>query len=397
MKTFDIFRGYAIFLMIMAHTAGHWMVWESQWLQGVLFILLNPSGTAGFIFASGLGFGFSWRRSAGKPGVSREETNLKSISRSFVILILGFILNIIRVGLTGFKDWTQLWYWNLIFTIGAARLVGLVVADWTKWVRFALAAGFVVLVPVLVTTLYPLYGVDPVATGVFYLLFNPLFAGSILVFYPVFQVGVLLGEDIHDLVTSEKTREKPTKARGTLRSWAFVGVGLVALAVVLSIPPWTIHTGWEVVVDWLNTHPAINIDRLPLMFQTNSFGWVIYSAGFNVLLTLAIFFIVDLKRAIKRDLKNIFGRYSLTIYLGHQFVFLFHLQVNYWTFFPVVAIFECSVWLACYLLDRRWHQKASLEALILICANGLYLRLKKSAGRPQFVGEKKTGKEGTRR
>src|SRR6056297_2192432 len=92
----DIMRGISMFLMILVHMDVYWLREESMWLVAFTFISLNFMGTSQFVFISGLGMTYSWRKS--QEILDSPRLNLKrSMSRTYIMLVVAFIYNVIAI------------------------------------------------------------------------------------------------------------------------------------------------------------------------------------------------------------------------------------------------------------------------------------------------------------
>ena len=71
-KTFDILRGISILLMLITHGLLYWLDPQDAYILIIYRFISNTFLVNGFIFVSGLGFGFSWNHQLEK-GTSKKE------------------------------------------------------------------------------------------------------------------------------------------------------------------------------------------------------------------------------------------------------------------------------------------------------------------------------------
>ena len=123
-KTFDILRGISILSMLITHGFLYWLDPKDAYILVIYHFISNTFLVNGFVFASGLGFGYSWNHQM-KKGALKKEIYLRSLIKTFIILILSFIYNIVAV-LVNDYGWNNIWYWYVLQTIAFSRLFALI-------------------------------------------------------------------------------------------------------------------------------------------------------------------------------------------------------------------------------------------------------------------------------
>src|SRR5512136_1045850 len=89
----DYLRGFDILLMIVIHGLSYWCKPNAIWLYAFVGPYIGTLAVAGYVFVSGIGFGFSWIKSI-TAGVSSKEQHLKSFSHSMILFIISMGFNL---------------------------------------------------------------------------------------------------------------------------------------------------------------------------------------------------------------------------------------------------------------------------------------------------------------
>ena len=379
--TIDLLRGISIFLMLMAHLETYWLKTESFWLIGIKFLVVQIMGTSNFTFVAGIGFALSFQNSL-KKSTSHSLSIKKSLSHTIILIIFSFIYNGLQVligglGLSGF------WAWNILQCIAFCRLFGILIILVPKYFRFLIAIIWIFLTEFIISWMLPSYQIEPFARIVFLIFFNPLYGDGILIFFPFFIFGTLIGEFIHYNINKDKisvnNKDLSKKNSRTLKKWFLIGLGMFAFGLIIGFKPAGAERDYYELLKWISTHPNIDISTLPFFIMPNSYAWVFYCAGWQIMFAIVTFYIIDLNDHYPKssNIFYIFGKYSLTIYFGHYLglyipFFInpnFSLNhINIWFYF---IGFEAVFWLIFYYLDKKQYNYISLEYVILIFSKKL--------------------------
>jgi hypothetical protein len=143
--------------------------------------------------------------------------------------------------------------------------------------------------------------------GVLYhILFNTPDLDPILIFFPFFLYGTVLGEVIHNIYSIEDQEQKSMAIKNNLIKPLFlIGFALIIGGVLFQFPMFLSH---------------------------RTFPWIFYALGIQ--LTLFSFLITKeefILKNVKKDFRFLFyfSYYSLSLYLIHNFLyFLFYRQLN---------------------------------------------------------------------
>jgi len=379
--TIDLLRGISIFMMLMAHIETYWLESESFWLIGIKFLIVQIMGTSNFTFVAGIGFAYSFQNNL-KKSKSRNLTIKKTLSHTIILIIVSFIFNGLQV-LIGGLGLSGLWAWNILQCIAFCRLFGILILLVSKYFRFIIAIIWIFLTEIVISWMLPIYQVESFARIVFLLFFNPIHGDGFLIFFPFFIFGTLFGEFIQNFTSKDKisteNKDLTKKSSRILEKWFLIGLGLFIFGLIIGLKPAGAERDYYELIKWINTHPNIDISSLPFFIMPNSYAWVLFCAGWQIMFAIVSFYIIDLKGYFPKssNIFNIFGKYSLSIYFGHYLLLYFPFfidpnfslnHINIWFFF---IGFEAIIWLIFYYLDKKQHYKISLEFLIAVFSRKL--------------------------
>lgn len=366
----DILRGFAIILMIIAHFFKYWMAKSYYYILGVYFVSLDPMGTPGFVFVSGMAFAFTWRKDLTK-NMSKKEFLYKNLSRTVVLGILAFGYNLLAVIISGMQ-WELLWFWFILQCLFFCRVFATGLMRTPAWTRGILSIVIISITPILLSALESSRDINTIASIIYYLLFNPLFANGILFYFPFFLIGTIIGDNIF-LIKSMKSDDG--LVRKMLTQLVAFGIAYIMIAILLGAHLVAEDFGYNA-LDYINTGGHLNWSGIPLFLVTNSYAFILYAIGWHLLLTALFFYLADLR--IKKDRSRwkieLFGQYSLTIYLGHYLLFIKNPQFEgIWIWIGLI-FFVCFIWIIVYLLDRFTEGRYTLENIMNLSAEYIFRR-----------------------
>ena len=388
--TIDLLRGISIFIMIMAHADTYWLEQESIWLIGIKFLILQIMGTSNFTFVAGIGFAFSFHKKFKKSN-SRALTIKNSLSHTIILIILSFLYNGLQA-LIGGLGLSGLWAWNILQCIAFCRLFGILIVMVSKYYRFLIAIIWIILTAIIISWMLPRYQNESFARVIFLIFFNPLYGDGFLIFFPIFIFGTLIGEFIQNNTNntidtnndnndniSVKNKESTKINSKSLGKWFLFGLGLFIFGIIIGLKPASSERDYYEVIKWINIHPNIEISTLPFFIMPNSYAWVFFCAGWQIMFAILSFYIIDLKGHYLKpsNLFNIFGNYSLSIYFGHYLLLYIpffinpNFSLNYINIWLYIIGFEAIIWWIFYYLDKKQHKKKTLEFVIRVFSKKL--------------------------
>jgi len=370
-KTFDVLRGISILLMLITHGFLYWLDPKDAYILIIYRFISNTFLVNGFIFVSGLGFGYSWNHQIEKR-TSKKEIYRRSLIRTLIIFILSLIYNIIAVLINDY-GWNNIWYWYILQTIVFSRLFGLVLIKIPKRTRFIFSIFLIILTPVLLNGLQMTKDINNFANIIYFILFNQINANSILIFLPFFLIGTIFGQEIHEF-SDDSIKNK-------LNKWLLLGFIMLLSGLIIGFLQYVDSELGTYYIQKLNRNPNWNVETLPLFLIRGSYAWCIYSIGWEILIFVLVFYIVEIKRKNKglKEKSNmwvLFGKYSLSIYLCHYLFFIIQLELSpVFIWLPIVLLIF-TVWLAVYIINRCGNGTYSIEYLISFIVNQVKMKQK---------------------
>ncbi len=211
----------------------------------------------------------------------------------------------------------------------------------------------------------------------FVVLYLPLEYYPIIVFFPIFLIGTVIGEGIF---TVSKEQEK---IRAFIKQWFVIGVAFVGMGLIfgLQLETSTPYNGRDLMA-LLGTNPALHITEYPLLLDLDSYAWVLFAVGEQIILIISFLCYLDLNAArnkkyslAKKNLFYLFGAYSLTIFLGHYLLFLIPIRMDAEFLWLSDLLLVSIVYIWILLLDRAGKGKYSLEYIMGIAGEMLYHKL----------------------
>lgn len=362
--TIDILRAIAILLMILAHVYDNWLEPDSWWIGAFSYIILSPLGVPGFVFCSGLSFGFSWDKNLQK-NMKRKHNVHYSLSRTYIILGISVGYNLAGVLIHG-QHWTNLWFWYILQTIAISRLISVLLIRLSKIQRVITSIIIIIFTHFLY---FSLLGCQSESLGckfLYWFAFNTVNADSIFFFFPFFLLGTVFGEIMSEF-------RKVGISKRALQRWMLFGLTVTVAGVLSGLSLSGYNFGWEKLIEGINTHPAVNVSQFPLFLTRNSYAWILYSLGILVLAMSILYYLFDY-RAIKHGESKVahglfiilgpFGKYSLTIYLTHYVLHIMPINLTYHWILIAYIVFCAIIWLLTYAIENLSSGKVSIEFLV---------------------------------
>jgi uncharacterized membrane protein len=339
LKSIDIFRGLCMAWMVLNHIINWWVQSDYIWIHSIAIMIIDPIGASGFLFISGISITLSHRKRISKIP-ENDELNYRIVRnsyffRAFFIFIIAIIYNI-PVPLV-LQDPTMIWIWFVLLTAAISLFIAWPLLKTLKYIRIIIAIGIIILHLFLVTILLPYQGESNFFGLLFHILYNGITQDPILIFFPFFLIGTVVGDIIHESINIKNRRNY----KSTLLKLLVIGIILIIFGIILNYPTF---------------------------LKRRSLSWIIYSIGINIGL-LSILLIIENTSLMttKKSYKLIFyySYYSLTIYLAHNllyFLFLNQLDIiSIW--FSAVGAF-LSIGLVFRAIYKKWESKASLKAQV---------------------------------
>ncbi|MFW9820477.1 MAG: heparan-alpha-glucosaminide N-acetyltransferase domain-containing protein [Candidatus Thorarchaeota archaeon] len=355
-KSVDVIRGLSIWIMIYGHMLQFWIRPEDYWLKFWLYAFLAPIGATGFLFISGVSATLAYKNNLQTQKVMMKTMRNTYLLRAIFILIIALFFNFGVTIVFGGGDFTDIWSWNALQTIGISLLLAWPLLKTTKMVRLSVATLAIIFNQVLLITLTPYNGQLNVLGVAYHVLFNPIDTYVILNYYGILLIGSVMGDFIYDLKNSSEQYKKEFlfKNKGIIYS-LLIGISITVFGILFFYPNFIVF---------------------------NSISSVLYALGF-IIAILAILIVIEILEVIKTKKSYRFlyfySFYSFTLFLGHNaLLILFIDQLNaYLTIWIVVAAFNVILAVTLKIIHDKLGIRASVKAGISILSGLIAMKIEK--------------------
>ncbi|MHA1915522.1 MAG: acyltransferase family protein [Promethearchaeota archaeon] len=365
LKSIDIFRGVCIIWIVFTHLVDWWLKNEFNWVHRILIMIFDPIGASGLLFISGVSITLSYRNRLTKINTSEDYTSQtvrnSYLIRALLIFIIALIYNtLIAIAL---KDPVWIWTWFVLLTASISMFIAWPLFKTPKFIRIILGVIIWIANPFIVSLLLPFEGSLSAFGILFHILYHGLHQVPLLVFFPFFLFGTVVGEVLFDSYFLDHSGRSKRKTFGYNYLAPVIAIGI--LLIILGV-----------------------LFKYPNFLLRESLSWVIYSLGINIviisiLLSIDAFEIIKTKKSYK--LLFYFSYYSLTIFLAHNilhFLFLNQLDViNLW--FLVVGTFLLII-IILRIIYKFWNGTASIKVLISRISNDMTKKLVERSNNKQY-------------
>ncbi|MHA1341724.1 MAG: acyltransferase family protein [Promethearchaeota archaeon] len=355
-KVLDVMRGISMFYMMITHLCQFALIPEDKWLWAFFYVFIDIIGVPAFLFISGIATSISMEskykrnleRGIPKKIISKSIRN-DAFYRGFFVLFIGFLYNIgFAITQGGIK---YIWGWTILQLMGFTQILLYYIKKLSLQSRFILMFGILILSDPLLHLLYgnPNYFLNFLG----FILFNPSHMDPPLpfLFYPI------LGTTIGDIMMNDETVERhDLKFMGKkFRSYlVIIGLILLGLGILMGYrgePAQEENWPFSIIMK------EFNIEFLPDFFDRGSPSNILYCSGILMLL-FSIFNRYYMRIYSKKHrvytFFSLFGRASLTIFLGHHlFYFIINKAYNAYTIWWIATIVVgiiSMIYVAWYLL-----------------------------------------------
>ena len=281
LKSIDIFRGLCILWIVLTHLIDWWLKSDFIWLHRVTVMIFDSFGASGLLFVSGLSITLSYRNKLIKVNTNDDYTfqivRNSYLLRAFFFFILALIYNIfIAISL---MDPAWIWTWFVLLTAAVSLFIAWPLLKTSKLFRIILGLVFWIANPFIVSILLPYEGSLSFLGIMFHIFYNGIHLVPILVFFPFFLFGTVIGDILFDVFHFDPDQKNLKKTFGYkyLSPTIVIGILLIIFGVLF---------------------------KSPNFLRRRSFSWVIYSLGINVvlisiLLSVEIFEVIKTKKSYK--------------------------------------------------------------------------------------------------
>ena len=325
--------------MFLGHLLEWWIRPEYAYVNNFTHVILDSVGASGFLFISGVSIALSYRNRIYRVEVLKEYTKSRVrnsyILRALFLLIIAIFYNL-SIALA-INDLTYIWSWFVLLTASISLLVGWPLLKLPKYFRIVIGLSVWILNLFLFEFLVTYNGQVNIFGGVFHLLYNKPHLDPILIFFPFFLFGTVVGDLILDL-NFDNTESSRKKTFSTVKKYIIIGPILIIIGIFIGFPEFLVRS---------------------------SLSWSIFSLGIQLTLLMTLFiFEILVGNKIKKNYKFLFyfSYYSFTVYLTHSILyFLFLKQLDYINIWFAILITFLMFGMLLKIIYRYWKEKFSIK------------------------------------
>jgi uncharacterized membrane protein len=323
LKAIDIFRGFNMVLMVWVHLRDWWIInGTNSTLNIITRSFIDRSSAGMFLFISGVSTFISYHNRLKKISDTYTFQMLKKeyMFRAMIIVIIALVYNIFVAIIV--MDPLIVWTWFMLLSISFSLFMTWPLLKTSKSFRIGVAISVFIVNEFVYWFLTQhkneinFYGI------LYYILYNTVDLEPILVAFPFFLIGTVVGDLILDIFNIEHQKERRLAFKNKLLIPSFItGLCLILFTLVYILPEF---------------------------FQGVGFYWIYFSMGvclifLLILLLLEEFGVFNTEKSYK--FLFFYSYYSLTVYLTHNALyFLFYNQLSevfFWLFaISTIILFE---------------------------------------------------------
>ena len=361
-RSIDFVKGFAISLIILAHSGEQWVTEEFRFAWALLYAWMDLFGPSLFIFLSALSVIFSLRK---KMGFIPEKVLRNSIFiRGIVIIALGVVWNIGTQSQYPFPF--NLWGWNILMFIGFAQIICYYAVKMARGTRIIVGLLVIFLTEPIREFLYLNKDINPIVNVIHFIIVSPAPHLTFIPYVSLCFFSTIFGEMFFEAMLLE-TREAYMEA---FRNFIKFGAIFVFFGII---------TGLDILTPYnTDAKEYFFMDLVPVM-QNQSYFYIpgiykflvrgtpansFYSLGMALLILGGFFYIIDIKQYDSRFIKMyiFFGRVSLSLFfISYIGLFLYYRYLDIYTYFPVVISYIGFLGISMYVWNKYMEGKYSFE------------------------------------
>ena len=241
--------------IILTHLIDWWLKSEFDWLHSLLIMIFDPIGASGLLLISGVSITLSYRNRITQIK-SENRIQLKKVRNSY--FMKGFFIFIIAITYNSLiaislKDPIWIWTWFVLLTAAVSTFLTWPLLKTSKLLRIII--GFIIWVanPFIISLLLPFEGTLSINGILFHIFYNGITQDPILIFFPFFLIGTVIGEIIHESINVKNSQD----LKRVLIFLLIIGVFLIISGVTLDYPTF---------------------------LRRRRLSWIIYSFGIDIVL-----------------------------------------------------------------------------------------------------------------
>lgn len=369
-KSIDFVKGFAIVLIMMAHTAAAWLDQEWLFVYGILFAGMDILGPSLFIFLSALSVIFSVKKKQGK--IPEKIIRNRILSRGFTIIVIGMFFNLagLNQAVVTYPFPLNLWGWNILMFLGFSQIFSYYALRLRKIPRIVIGLIIIAISMPLREFLYLGKDSNTIIWLLHYIITSPAPQLPLFPWISICFISTIFGEYLFEaMMTGTKDA-----FIGLFRIFVFWGIVFIILGILIG---WRLQTPQT-----MSTDEYLQLDLLRIMNQQNYYefrgmpeflirgtaGNMFYNLGAALLIIAVSLYFIDIK-----DKKNNFismltyyGKVSLSLFLLHYiFIVIYVGQFNIIVFLIFVFAYVGFMGFSMYIWNEYGNGVGSPEWIMI--------------------------------
>lgn len=381
----DFVKGVAIVFIMIAHTAGAWLVRSWIFLYGVVFAFLDILGPSLFVFLSALSVVFSIRRR--KESTSEKAIRNRIFSRGLMIIVIALIFNIISIEFTipGYPFPLSIWGWNILMFIGASQIFSYYALKLSKVSRVIIGLIIIFTSDAIREFLYVGKDANIFIWILHYIITSPSPMTPLLPWISICFISSIFGEYLFEAMMGGTKKDY----KKLFRTFLFWGTLLVLSGIFLGRNSYIPGAEFLTATDFtLGILPSSEYPHILLLNDANTPTFIhnitypgmweflirgrapnmIYNLGAALMLIAICFYFVDIKRKMNNfiSMMNYYGKVSLSLFLLHfVFITVFYHALEFVAYIIVVFGYIGFWGFIMYIWNELYNGVASPEWIII--------------------------------
>ncbi len=339
-NSIDFVKGFAIIMIMIAHTTGAWL--DKDWLytHGLAYACLDILGPSLFVFLSALSVIFSVRRKRGR--LPEKVIRNRIFSRGISIMAIGFLYNVIGLSVIrpDIPFPLNIWGWNILVFLGFSQIFSYYALKLKKMPRLVIGLLIIFITPALREFIYVGKDSNMILWILHFIITSPAPQITLLPWLAVCFISTIFGEYLYDAMI-----EGPDAYSRLFKRFLIWGIILVVVGVLLGLKLQTPETMSLEEYPHLQLYVIANQQNyykfpgMPEFLIRGTIGNMFYNLGAALLIIAISLYLIDMKKKDNNFTKMIiyYGKASLSLFLIHYvFLALFFGQFSI-IFAPIVV------------------------------------------------------------
>lgn len=376
-KSFDIFKGFAIFWIVLGHVANYWLIRGDIWIYEILLTFVFRCITGlNFIFLIGVNLSISFN-SKREKGWTENRIWIHNLKRVGILFILSIIYNLVIELMRGRLELASIWSWYILQCIALGIIILLLLNRIPNVLKILLGITIIFIS-------HPLYYYLPNLGGFGLILqrflFYPYGQYPVLPWISATLFGWVIGDFFYRTKYKKKNKlfNNREEFKKLLLVISIIGIVLISIGLVFgykypsSINPyeeWWYTLGLSHTANLHNNPIFLSIPNIPYFLLEGHWSSMIYGVGVIFVCLGILTYICDYKKRNNFifDSLAFAGRFSFSIFIYHHVgLLLFPNTFNViwiWVAVPTYTIlFIFVIW----IIVKKFNAVGLIEWMMVI-------------------------------